>query len=482
MIPHLETDARKDKKDSRPLLHQKRRHRLTRRCPKKVQAAEERAFPEQEERFCADISFGESVRIRHVILGTLPCVNPDANMATYVNSDILRLMCSLARSRRKVVWKVQLPYWRSLYKRKSTPREEGQLGSNHAVIFSIGTWHNVNMRERKGPSRGVIQKCVPHERNPCAPRFEERTQDETLHQERCARRVACDLAKSVQMLQKIRTELRFTLLLMPGQRWRPLQNLLRNGNSWLIPEHQRTCWAKRIRAQPKWRLCGDKSKVNSLSDAREFYDPESGSSSGATHVPDRTSTIPSPRTLPRCDSGLPRDTQNGTGNTGNVFERPPAQEGLSSTIFNNSKDLASSSQDWDLILSKRQVKEVVKWKENRWIRRLNHLTSKVEMVCWIILVEFIHTVVWWIFREFFLRNGILEIFLTLWNFKAGKSTDPQITMLWIKEVEIANQLTNSWHRDRLQGYMIFLTTIWLMQWLCLPCRSLSTRSQIFEKV
>ena len=32
-------------------------------------------------------------------------------------------------------------------------------------------------------------------------------------------------------------------------------------------------------------------KVNSLSDAREFYDPESGSSSGVTHVPDQTSAI-----------------------------------------------------------------------------------------------------------------------------------------------------------------------------------------------
>ena len=32
-----------------------------------------------------------------------------------------------------------------------------------------------------------------------------------------------------------------------------------------------------------------KNILNSLSDAREFYDPESGSSSGATHVPDRTS-------------------------------------------------------------------------------------------------------------------------------------------------------------------------------------------------
>ena len=37
------------------------------------------------------------------------------------------------------------------------------------------------------------------------------------------------------------------------------------------------------------------------------------------HVPDRTSTILSPRTLARCDCGLPRDTLNGTGIAGNVF-------------------------------------------------------------------------------------------------------------------------------------------------------------------
>ena len=80
---------------------------------------------------------------------------------------------------------------------------------------------------------------------------------------------------------------------------------------------------------------GSQNKVNSVSDAREFYDPDSGSSSGASHVPDRTSTILSLRTLLRCDSGLPRDTPNGKGITGNVFERPPAQEGLSSRILNN---------------------------------------------------------------------------------------------------------------------------------------------------
>ena len=35
MIPRLETDAIRDKKDNRPLLHQKRRHRLTGRHPQK---------------------------------------------------------------------------------------------------------------------------------------------------------------------------------------------------------------------------------------------------------------------------------------------------------------------------------------------------------------------------------------------------------------------------------------------------------------
>ena len=73
------------------------------------------------------------------------------------------------------------------------------------------------------------------------------------------------------------------------------------------------------------------NRVNSLSAAKELRDLEPGSSSGAIHIPDQTSTSLSPRTLPRCDSGLSRDTQNGKGTKGNVFERPLAQEGLSST-------------------------------------------------------------------------------------------------------------------------------------------------------
>ena len=57
-------------------------------------------------------------------------------------------------------------------------------------------------RERKGPSRGVIQKCEPHERNPCANKFAERTRDETLHQERCASQSSMGLDEKCLWAQK----------------------------------------------------------------------------------------------------------------------------------------------------------------------------------------------------------------------------------------------------------------------------------------
>ena len=75
------------------------------------------------------------------------------------------------------------------------------------------------------------------------------------------------------------------------------------------------------------------NKVNSLSDVREFYDPEFGSNSGATHVLSQPSTIPSSRTMPCRDPGLPHDTRNIMGTSGNVFERLPAREGQTCRQF-----------------------------------------------------------------------------------------------------------------------------------------------------
>ena len=52
------------------------------------------------------------------------------------------------------------------------------------------------------PSQGVIQRSEPHERSPYALKFEDRSQEETLQQERCARRDAWKMAKHVQKLKE----------------------------------------------------------------------------------------------------------------------------------------------------------------------------------------------------------------------------------------------------------------------------------------
>ena len=48
----------------------------------------------------------------------------------------------------------------------SIQREQGKLGSKHTAKFSKGTWHQIKIRERKGPSQGIIQKCETQERIP----------------------------------------------------------------------------------------------------------------------------------------------------------------------------------------------------------------------------------------------------------------------------------------------------------------------------
>ena len=95
----------------------------------------------------------------------------------------------------------------------SCPRKSVLRGSKHTVELSKGTWHQIKIRERKGPSRGIIQKCAPHERSLCAPKFGERSHEETLHQERCARKAAWDLAKNIY---KLKTSDK-TMFCVPGE-------------------------------------------------------------------------------------------------------------------------------------------------------------------------------------------------------------------------------------------------------------------------
>ena len=98
--------------------------------------------------------------------------------------------------------------------KKSILRKAGQTRLNASadtVKFSGRTWYEIQIRERKGASRCVIQKGEPHERYPCAPKFEERTPEETSRQEECARKAVWDLAKKY-VSSRPRTMLRFIVL------------------------------------------------------------------------------------------------------------------------------------------------------------------------------------------------------------------------------------------------------------------------------
>ena len=189
MVERLETDAIRDEKRTIVFfLHQKRRHRSTKRNPQEVQASGEKVLLEQEAELGGDTSQGESVRIRRVFCGTLrvsiTSLNRDAHVVTSVDST-LRLTGSPVKKSKITGGKGSVASLQESFPlgcvsqdshpRKSMQRKEGNLGSDHAVSFSKGTWHHMNIRQRKGPSPDDIQKCELHERKPCAPRCEERT-------------------------------------------------------------------------------------------------------------------------------------------------------------------------------------------------------------------------------------------------------------------------------------------------------------------
>ena len=154
--------------------------------------------------------------------------------------------------------------------------------------------------------------------------------------------------------------------------------------------------------------------------------------------------------LPCSDSGLPRNTQICTGIMGNVFERPRVQEGQPSTFFHNSKNLASSSQ-----LLGPDTADTARKRENGMKREsLNtpiqspHFQSRSGMLN--------HTGGTYSHNGMvdYPRASIAELNLGKlpvpmefqgWktNFRTEsclKTADPQVTMHWIKEVEIAKSI------------------------------------------
>ena len=163
-------------------------------------------------------------------------------------------MPSPAKSRRKVVWKDQLPYERSLYNwvvcLKILVREQlfnGEKDNWDQITPSNSPrahWHHKKIGERKGPSRGVIQKpCASWAQSVCSRILGQDTR-RNLATRKMRPQSSIGLGEKCLSAQKYGQSYVFTLRLKPGQWWRPLQKLQRNDNSWLTPEHPCTCWAK----------------------------------------------------------------------------------------------------------------------------------------------------------------------------------------------------------------------------------------------
>ena len=75
------------------------------------------------------------------------------------------------------------------------------LKSIRCVQFTKAVVRHANLRDQN-PSVGMICRSDPHQRNPNAPKFEDRSQEETEWQEQGSREPAWKLAKSVLKLKR----------------------------------------------------------------------------------------------------------------------------------------------------------------------------------------------------------------------------------------------------------------------------------------
>ena len=133
-------------------------------------------------------------------------------------------------------------------------------------------------------------------------------------------------------------------------------------------------------------------------------------------------------------------------------------------FFDDSKNLATSSQGLRIEISETGRRDMKRESLDAPIQP-SHFRSGSGI--WIILVWNLFSR-WYdgLIRGFFLRNGTLKNFLTLWNLKAGRFTSElkfvcerlnlRSQCCGSKKVKWQNQLTNLLHRDRSQDSAIFL--------------------------
>ena len=88
------------------------------------------------------------------------------------------------------------------------------LKAIRCVRFTKAVLRHAHIRDQN-PSLGMICPGDPHQRNPNAPKFEDRSQEETEWQEQCARETAWKLAKNILKL----IEKHKTAFFSPSENW-----------------------------------------------------------------------------------------------------------------------------------------------------------------------------------------------------------------------------------------------------------------------
>ena len=93
-------------------------------------------------------------------------------------------------------------------------KSSNMLKPIRCVRFTKAVLRHANIRDQN-PSLGMICPGDPHQRNPNASKFEDRSQEETEWQERCAREAAWKLAKNILKLK----EKHETAFFSPSENW-----------------------------------------------------------------------------------------------------------------------------------------------------------------------------------------------------------------------------------------------------------------------
>ena len=249
----LETDVVfKDVKGDRLLLHPHLKAKAD-----WLKKATKRKVLTREVRFCVDIKI---VITRRISFGIFPCVwTASLEKVVYMATNVEEYVKSNKKSKKggakgsvaMLKESAQLGcVSQDSYPRKSILREPRMLGAKHAIEFSKGSWHQIKNRERKGPSRGIILKCAPHERSLCAPKFQDRSHEETLNDAPAKQR---GIWRKIFRSSRIRTKLRFMFLVKSKvSRRLLLQKDEKNENSKSIQERRCTWWARKNFAQKNY--------------------------------------------------------------------------------------------------------------------------------------------------------------------------------------------------------------------------------------